>query len=79
LRVWYDSSPQKRAATAGGKIEKKRKKRTGFEEKSEKSEKNNSFLCVKTYKISHAIQKPFPMLKWVRFCGGKFSSQNEAG
>ena len=31
----------------------------------------------KTYKIAHPIQKPFPMLKQVRFCCGKFPSQNE--
>jgi len=46
-------------------------------EKRKKREKNATFLCKKTYKIAHPIQKPFPMLKWVVYCGAKFLSQNE--
>jgi hypothetical protein len=42
-----------------------------------KIEKKVTKRRKKTYKIAHPIQKPPSMLKWVRFCGGKFRSQNE--
>ena len=38
LRVWYDFSPRQRRVENGKKMTKKRKKRTGFEEKSGKIE-----------------------------------------
>jgi len=46
-------------------------------EKLNKKRKNDPFLCKKTYKIAHPIQKPPSMLKWVTLSGGKFPSQNE--
>ena len=54
------------------KDEKKHKKR----KKRKKREKNDTFLTKKAHKISHPIQKLLSMLKWVRFCGAKFPSQN---
>jgi len=32
---------------------------------------------VFSVKIAHRIQKALSVLKWVDFCGGKFSSQQE--
>ena len=48
-------------------------------EKMKQKGKNDTFLTKKTYKISHPIQIPRSMLKWVRLFAGKFQSQNEAG
>jgi len=66
---------------SGEKKSKKVKKRRENEQKAEKLKKksqNDSFYCVFSYKIAHPIQMPRSMLKWVRFCGAKFRSQNKA-
>jgi len=67
-----------KAATAvnrsGKKWKKSAKKKQDLRKKAEKlkkREKNDTFLCKKTYKIAHLIQILRSMLKWVRFERGK--------
>jgi len=56
---------------------KKRRKNAQKAKKKKKKRKNDTFLRKKAHKFAHPIQMPPPMLKWVRFCGVKFVSQNE--